>query len=150
LLGPAQGWRDRAATVLTQGTGAVAGTVVQRWFTAGFAAEHPATVAQYRAMIASTPALGYAGCCLAIAEMDLRPDLPRITAPTLVLAGAQDPSTSPEHLQVIVDGIPGAKLEILDPAAHLASTEQPERVNAALLQHFLPSTDVAADPRTDG
>lgn len=136
LLGPAQGWRDRAATTLAQGTRAVAGAVVQRWFTPGFAAQNPEAIAGYRSMIASTPAVGYAGCCLAIAEMDLRADLASITAPTLVIGGAQDPATPPEHQQLIAEGIANSSLVIVDPGAHLSSAEQPATVNNLLLQHF--------------
>lgn len=136
LLGPAQAWRDRAATVLSQGTQAVADAVVSRWFTPGFVAGHPQTVEAHRAMIAATPPVGYAGCCLAIADMDLRADLTSITAPTLVIGGVQDPATPPEHQQLIAAGIPGASLEYIDPGAHLASVEQPDTVNTLLLKHF--------------
>ena len=50
---------------------------------------------------------GYAGCCEAIAAMDLRPALPAITAPTLVIAGREDPATPPWHGAVIARGHPG-------------------------------------------
>jgi pimeloyl-ACP methyl ester carboxylesterase len=67
--------------------------------------------------------------------MDLRADLPRIAAPTLVVAGAQDPATPPEHAARIAEGIPGARVEVLDPAAHLANLEQPDAVTALIEQH---------------
>ena len=50
-------------------------------------------------MCAATSAEGYAGSCEAIAAMDLRPDLPRITAPTLAIAGEDDPATPPPYLR---------------------------------------------------
>ena len=134
-LRPAQGWLDRAATVRRLGAQAVADTVVGRWFTPAFLEQHD-HVATYRDMIASTPAEGYAACCEAIADIDLRADLSRITAPTLVLGGVQDPVTPPPELEAIAAGIANATLRWLDPAAHLASAERPEEVNAALLQHF--------------
>jgi 3-oxoadipate enol-lactonase/4-carboxymuconolactone decarboxylase len=68
--------------------------------------------------------------------MDLRPDLARIAAPTLVIAGAQDPSTPPAHGEAIVSGVSDARLEVLDPAAHLATVEQPGRIAALLAAHF--------------
>ena len=136
LLGPAQGWRDRAAITLAEGTQTVADAVVARWFTPGFAAGHPDLVDQYRAMIAATPPVGYAGCCLAIADMDLRADLAAITAPTLVLGGVQDPATPPNHQEFIAAGIADSTLHFLDPGAHLASVEQPSRVSELLLQHI--------------
>ena len=62
-------------------------------------------------MLVATPAEGYAACCEAIGAMDLR-ELPRrITAPTLVIAGAEDPATPPEHGREIAAAIAGARLE---------------------------------------
>jgi 3-oxoadipate enol-lactonase len=136
LLGPAQDWLTRAARVREQGTAAVADAVVTRWFSPGFLAARPDRVAHYRNMIAATPAPGYAACCEAIAAMDLRPDLPNITAPTLVIGGIQDPATPPPHLQAIAEGIAESTLIMVEPAAHLASVEQSVAINTALQQHF--------------
>ncbi|QVQ53571.1 3-oxoadipate enol-lactonase [Spiractinospora alimapuensis] len=138
LLGPPEGWAQRAETVTAAGSSdAVAGAVVTRWFTDGYAKAHPEAVARMRDMIAATPPAGYAASCRAIETMDLRPDLPRITAPTLVLAGAQDPATPPAHLRAIAEAIPGSRLETVDPGAHLASWESAGTVNALLRSHLL-------------
>ncbi|TCC63215.1 hypothetical protein E0H73_12170 [Kribbella pittospori] len=92
-----QSWTDRAATVRADGTGAIAEAVVRRWFTQ----PDPLLRKECEKMAGSTPAEGYASCCEAIATMDLRPDLPVITAPTLAIAGADDPATPPYHLEQI-------------------------------------------------
>ncbi|MFI7543985.1 3-oxoadipate enol-lactonase [Actinoplanes sp. NPDC049599] len=134
LLGPPSGWAERAATVRAAGTGAVAGAVVDRWLTPAYAAAHPAERDRLREMIAATPAPGYAGACAAIEEMDLRPDLPRIVAPTLVVAGADDPATPPEHGAAIAAAVPGARLEVVPAAAHLASWEQAGAANRLILE----------------
>lgn len=136
LLGPAQAWAERAATVRAQGTGAVADAVAARWFTAGFAARRPDVVTAARNMIAATPAEGYAGCCAAVERMDLTGRLGSITAPTLVIAAADDPATPPAHGAAIADGIPGARLRIVDDAAHLATVEQPETMSRLILDHL--------------
>jgi 3-oxoadipate enol-lactonase/4-carboxymuconolactone decarboxylase len=136
LLGPAEMWRERAATVRSQGAVAVASAVVGRWFTAARRAADPELVARHERMIAGTPPEGYAGCSEAIGSMDLRADLPRISAPTLAIAGAEDPSTPPEHLAAIAAGVPGARLLVLRHAAHLAVVEQPDAVTAALELHL--------------
>lgn len=135
-LGPPDGWRMRAATVRASGTAAVADAVVVRWFTPGFAVAQPQVVAEHRAMLAATPAAGYAGCCEAIAATDLRADLSTVVASTLVIAGADDPATPLEHARGIVERIPRARLAVVDDAAHLASVEQPEQVSRLLLEHF--------------
>ena len=145
-LPPAQGWHDRAALVRAQGTEAVSAAVVDRWFTPEFAAREPELVTHMRAMVAATPAEGYAGCCEAIAELDLTWTLPRITAPTLVIAGADDPATPPPHAQAITDGIAGSRMQVLPQAAHLANVEQSEAVGLLLLDH-LGADGAAGGPR---
>jgi 3-oxoadipate enol-lactonase len=122
-------WDDRAALVLTDGVGVVAEAAVSRWMTPGWAASHPSSMARLRDMVAATPAAGYAGACAAIGDMDLRPDLARITAPTLMVSGADDPATPPEQGRLIAAGIAGSRLEVLADAAHLATFEQPDTAN---------------------
>ena len=136
-LPPAEGWTQRAATVREAGSPeAVAQAVIARWFTDAFARARPDVVARHRAMIADTSAEGYAGCCEAIAVMDLRPRLPRIVAPTLVIGAQQDPSTPPEHARTIAAGIPGTRLAILDPAAHLSSVDRSAEVTQLIVDHL--------------
>ncbi|WP_369139385.1 3-oxoadipate enol-lactonase [Modestobacter versicolor] len=133
--GNEQTWRERAETARTQGTGVLAEAVAGRWLTPAFAAAHPDLVARLRAMITASDDEGYAGCCAAIAGMDLRPDLGRVTPRTLVVSGAEDPALPPEHQQLIADGVPGARLLTLSPAAHLANLEQADQVTDALIAH---------------
>jgi 3-oxoadipate enol-lactonase len=132
-LGPESMWHERAETVRTQGLEAIAQAGLERWFTEGFRREQPETVARLRASLCATPPEGYAGCCEAIAEMDLRGDLPSIAAPTLVIAGAEDPATPPAHGRLIAEAIPGAKFELVSPAAHLANLERAERVTELIV-----------------
>ncbi len=135
-LPPPEPWRERAAAVRAAGSPeVVADAVVGRWFTEPYAAAHPAVVARHRAMIAATDAEGYAGCCEAIAGLDLRAGLPTVTAPTLVVGGAQDPAIPAAHSRAIAAAIPGARLEILDPGAHLASVERADTVSALIADH---------------
>lgn len=135
-LGSPEAWAERAATVRAGGTGAVADTVVARWFTPEFAAANPSVVTGYRDMIASTPPAGYAACCGVVERMDLIGSLPGISAPTLVMVGTEDPATPPEHAEQIAAGIPGARLELLPGHAHLANVSAAAEVNA-LLADFL-------------
>ena len=132
-------WTARAATVRAGGTGAVADAVVQRWFTPAARAADPELVERWRSVVASSPAEGYASCFEAIAGLALVPDLARIAAPTLVLAGADDPATPPDHLRAIADAVPGARLVVLPQAAHLANLEQPVAVTALLQAHLDPA-----------
>jgi 3-oxoadipate enol-lactonase len=131
-----QGFLDRAAAVRSGGTAPIAPTVATRWLTPPFAAEHPDLVARLEAMIAGADDEGYASCAEVVARVDLREDLGRITAPTLVVSGADDPALPPEHQRLIAEGIPGAELLTVAPAAHLANLERSLEVTGALLAHL--------------
>jgi pimeloyl-ACP methyl ester carboxylesterase len=72
--------------------------------------------------------------------LDLRPDLGRITAPTLVLAGSEDPATPPWHGAVIARGITRSRLAVIRGASHLANVSAPGEVAAALSAHLLAMT----------
>jgi 3-oxoadipate enol-lactonase len=127
---------ERAAAVRTGGTAPLAPTVASRWVTPAYAAEHPDLVARLEAMIAGSDDEGYAACCEVVAGVDLLGDLPRISAPTLVVSGREDPALPPEHQELIAEAIPGAELLTVSPAAHLANLEATLEVTGALLGHF--------------
>jgi 3-oxoadipate enol-lactonase len=145
-LPPLSAWQDRAAAVRAAGTPeVVADAVLSRWFTPAWAERHPDVVAGYRRMISSVDPEGYAGCCEALAALDLRSGLGRISAPTLVIAGRQDPATPPEHGEAIATAVAGARLEVLDPAAHLASAERADAVTALIAGHLGVASATAVD-----
>lgn len=134
---PASRWHERVAAVRAAGsTEAIADAVVEGWFTPAWATEHPDRVAAHRAMIATTNPDGYCSCCEAIAGMDLRDALPSVPVPTLVISAADDRALPHEHQRLIADGIPGARLESVESAAHIASAEQPEVVNRLIEEHL--------------
>jgi 3-oxoadipate enol-lactonase len=136
-LPPPESWAERAAAVEQAGsTEPVADAVVDRWLTPEFARARPDLRAWLRAMLVASSPTGYAACCRAIGGMDLRADLRRIAAPTLVVAGEQDRSTPPEHGERIAAAIAGARLEILSPAAHIAAVERADEVTRLIAGHL--------------
>jgi 3-oxoadipate enol-lactonase len=136
-LPPVQMWTDRAALVRSAGMASISQQVVGRWFTPAFSGRQPGTVANFvTTMEERVVPEGYAGCCEAIAAMDLRPTLASVTARTLVIAGADDPATPPWHGAAIAAAIPGARLRVIRGAAHLANVSQAAEVAAALLEHL--------------
>jgi 3-oxoadipate enol-lactonase len=136
-LGPPQMWVDRAATVRAGGVEAVADAGIERWLSPGFIEREPEVAAGIRAMLAATPTEGYAACCGVIERMDQVPQLGEIRAPTLVIAAADDPATPPEHGELIASAVPGARLEIVQGARHLATIEQPEAMTELILGHLV-------------
>jgi 3-oxoadipate enol-lactonase len=135
-LGPPEQWEERARVVRTEGLEAIADTVVGRWFTPDFLREEPETAARFRAQLGATPPEGYARCCEAIGAWDARRRISTVTAPVLVVAGAEDPATPVEHAELIVSRIPGARLRVVERAAHIANVERAQAFNNAVLEHL--------------
>lgn len=125
-----QSWYDRAALVRREGTQAILSPTLERWFTDGFRASAPTAVKAVADIFTAIDRNGYAAACEAIGRMDLRPVLAGITAPTLVIAGAQDPATPLAMAEALRDGIAKSELTVLSPAAHLLAVEQPEHVSS--------------------
>ncbi|MFI2779815.1 bifunctional 3-oxoadipate enol-lactonase/4-carboxymuconolactone decarboxylase PcaDC [Streptomyces sp. ALB3] len=125
-------WRERAALVRAEGLGKIAESAASRWFTPGF------TEPRLLDDLLGTDPSAYAACCDALADCDLRPGLSGVRAPTLVMAGREDPATPPAHARELADAIPGAALTELPRASHLAPAERPEAVREALRAHFAP------------
>jgi len=133
---PKDMWTERAAQVRAEGTGSLLEMLLARWFSAGFLDRQPEMAAEVATMLDKTSPDGYAGCCEAIGPMDQWADLGGISAPTLVIAGANDPATPPEVAFRMQQAIPGAALTVLAGAAHLANIEQPARFTAAAVAHL--------------
>ncbi len=134
---PPDTWRERAAAVRAGGVETVADAVVGRWLTPEGAARDPALAAELRAGLVATSTEGYAGCCEAIAGMRLEDGLAAVLAPTLVVCGAQDPATPPEHAVRIAARVPGARMAVVDGAAHLVGVERPQEVLGLIRGHLV-------------
>jgi pimeloyl-ACP methyl ester carboxylesterase len=65
---------------------------------------------------------------------DLRPDLTRIEAPTLVIAGAEDFITGPVCAEELVTGIDGAELVLLPGVGHFIFVEDREGFRTSVLR----------------
>ncbi|MBB5867405.1 3-oxoadipate enol-lactonase/4-carboxymuconolactone decarboxylase [Allocatelliglobosispora scoriae] len=141
-FGEPGGWHDRAALVRAHGTATLIQAARSRWFTNGFA--DPAADRLIADLSAADPA-AYAACCDALAAFDLRADLHRITAPTLIVAGRDDIATPPAHARALADGIAAATLVEIPHAAHLAPVEQPRAVDAALRAFLGPLGSATTD-----
>jgi 3-oxoadipate enol-lactonase len=129
---PREGWDDRIAAVREHGMPAVVDATIERWFTQDFRESGTAEVERVHTMLLATDPEGYAGCCAALRDMDLRDRLGLIEAPTLVVIGAHDPSTPPDRGQYLVERIPGAQKAVLE-TAHLSNIEAADEFNRVVL-----------------
>lgn len=132
---PESAWRERAGTVRARGMGAIADGVVTRWFTP---AGHDGAGAREtrRILVEEIDPRGYARACEAIGRMDLRGLIGAITAPTLVISGADDPATPPAMGRAIHAKVAGSRFAIVERAAHLIAVERPDELTA-LIAEFL-------------
>ncbi|WP_414833388.1 3-oxoadipate enol-lactonase [Afifella sp. YEN Y35] len=132
---PADLWNARIKAVTDNGMEALVDGITERWFTAAFRRDRPDEVERIAEQIRATEPAGYAGCCAAIRDMDLRPTLSAIEADVLILIGDSDPSTPPQDGELIADNIAGARKEIVH-AAHLSAVEAPAEFNRAVFSYL--------------
>ena len=126
---PAQMWRERVATVRSQGVAAIADAVMARWVTQAFR-DAPAAHG-LRAMLLRTDREGYAGAAEGIAAADLAEGTPTLRVPALVVVGERDESTPLASAEALRDALNGT-LEVVPDAAHITTVEQPEAVTDAI------------------
>jgi pimeloyl-ACP methyl ester carboxylesterase len=69
-----------------------------------------------------------------IPEHGLEKRLSRITAPTLILWGAQDRFAAPLYGRIFADKIPNARLETIERSGHLIGLERPEPYAEAVVR----------------
>jgi 3-oxoadipate enol-lactonase len=125
-------WDERIRTALERGMEPLVEPTLERWLTPLFRIRRPDVARRIGDVIRSTPPEGYAGCCRAIARLDLTDRLGGIAIPTLVIVGEEDPAAAPAIAREIHERIAGSQLAVLPAARHLANVEQPELFNRTL------------------
>lgn len=134
-IGTSETWSARMRAVREEGMEKAAELAMPRWFTDEFRERRPDVVARFRALVTACPLESYIAACAALRDADLRRELHRVVAPTLVIAGSRDPSTTVADGAYLRDNIPDAELEVLE-AAHLSNVERPMEFSE-LLTEFL-------------
>ena len=126
-------WEERIRIAETQGMEPHVEPTLERWFTAPFRAAGAPILDTVRALIRSTNPHGYAGCCQAIAALNLTEHLKLLNLPTLIIVGEEDVGTPVAASRTIHEQIKGSELVILKSASHLSNLEQPEAFNQAVM-----------------
>jgi 3-oxoadipate enol-lactonase len=126
----AQQWKERIELAADKGMEALAEATINRWFPPEFLATKAPVLDKVRGMITSTPFKGFAGCAQALSDYDLRPGLPGINRPTLLIVGTKDATLA--GIKQIKEAVPGAALVELQGAGHISNVEQPEAFTRAV------------------
>jgi 3-oxoadipate enol-lactonase len=130
-IGETSMWNDRIHSVQTAGMRPLADATMVRWFTEHFRTTHPEIVSRFRQTIERTDVDGYAGCCAALRDGDLRAAASQVSCPTLIVTGTHDVATPPEAGRWLGEQVPGARVVELD-AAHLSNVECAAQFNVAV------------------
>ncbi|MFL5392401.1 MAG: alpha/beta fold hydrolase [Myxococcales bacterium] len=125
-------FRNMAAAVEKAGMAAIVDTAVKRIFSPDYLARHPEAVDERRAVLLRADPRHFAGACRALATVDLRPALPKIANPALVVVGTLDSATPPELARDLAKGIPGATLREIPDCGHCPPLQEPEKFLAAI------------------
>ncbi|GAC1402233.1 MAG: 3-oxoadipate enol-lactonase [Candidatus Velthaea sp.] len=132
-IGTPEVWNARIASVEAAGMTSVIASVLDRWFTPDTRSLRPELVRGFGTMLERMPVPGYAAACAGVRDSDLREDDTRITAPTLILAGAADAVSPPAAGEAMAACIPAARMCVMPNAAHIMSAEAPVEFNAQVL-----------------
>lgn len=106
------------------------------WSESWLAKQAPDFIEQRARQVAALPPAFFEGAAaiLRVLEtLDLRPLLPAIEAPTLVLHGADDRVFPLEHARALAATIPNARLEVVPDTGHGLLMERADRLIANLL-----------------
>lgn len=135
-IGTPESWNARIATVQKDGMKAVAGTVIERWFTAPYRTTHAQEITSMQCMLENANPVGYIANCAAVRDADLRQTASSIGVPCLIVSGTYDPATTPDDGRFLAQQIPGARFVEL-PAAHISNIESQVSFNQEVLSFVL-------------
>jgi 3-oxoadipate enol-lactonase len=130
------GWDERIRIAGSAGMTPLVDATIARWFTPSFRERRSDMVDRIRDLIRNTVPDGYIGCCYAISSLDVTSALERVSVPTMVIVGEDDPGTPVAAAAVIHEKIPGSELAIIRSASHLSNVEQPEEFNRIVMEFF--------------
>lgn len=117
---------EMIALVEAGGSEAIVDRLVPRLFAPSSLTAMPQVVEHVRTMIATSPPLGVIAALRAMRDRDDQTALlPKVTLPTLVIAGREDQLISTDHSKAMADAIPGAQFTLIPEAGHLTPMEQP-------------------------
>ena len=139
-IGSEANWEQRIATVQSDGLESIVSSVLKGWFTEPFHRDHPEMITIMQRILRANNPEGYAACCAAVRDADLRDALTAMTTPTLVVYGTEDRSTTPDDAKFLLHQIADSQALELQ-AAHLSNIEAADAFNAGVAQ-FLRGTRV--------
>ena len=137
-----QAFRNMAAASQARGLSAITDVAMRRLFAPEFQARHPGLMQDRREAFLRTDPEVFRAACGQLAELDLRPELGRVTVPVLVLVGEHDEATPPPMSRELAALLPDARLKIIPGCAHVPQLQSPE-IFLDAIGDFLPESYAA-------
>jgi 3-oxoadipate enol-lactonase len=137
-------WSRLADSVERQGFGSADREPDTRGFGPAFAAAHPEVVRALAQQTRDNDPQAYAASARAFGSYNWTEELPRLTAPTLVLQGLADRMTPPGGSVILARGLPRSRLVMVPDAGHNLPIEMPALFTTAILA-FLAGLELGAD-----
>jgi 3-oxoadipate enol-lactonase len=136
-LGPAPAWDEQITGIQAASeNSALADAFLHNWFSQTTLASRADLIAPFREDLLAQSRTGLAGALAVVRDADFRRTDQLINAPSLVLVGAHDTVTTPEHGTEIAEIIARAELQAL-PGPHLTNVELTDEFNKTLLAFLL-------------
>ena len=124
---------QQAEKAVAEGMAGIADAMLPKLLTPDTVSKRPEVVKRVRDMMLKTKPEGAAGALLGMAEReDLTEMLPRISCPTLILVGQDDPITPVQDSEKMHREIRGSRLVVIENAAHVSNLERTEQFNEEL------------------
>jgi len=137
-----EAFRNMASASKAKGLAAITDVAMRRLFALEFQTAHPDLMADRRAAFLRTDIDVFCAACDALASLDLRPELGKVTVPVLVLVGQHDEATPPPMARELAALLPQVHFEIVPGCAHVPQLQSP-RLFLDVIADFLPAANSA-------
>ncbi len=104
-----------------------------------------------RESVQAAPGNGLADAirCISLSRKDITGELPRVRCPTFFVAGGDDSMYPPARASAEAAGVRGARLEVVEGAAHLVPLERPEETAVLVRAHLVRARGEPRDGREE-
>jgi 3-oxoadipate enol-lactonase len=127
----AQQWEERIAVAEKQGMEALVEPTMARWFPPEIINANPPYLEKARAMIRTTPVMGFIGCAAALSDHDIAAAAATVTRPVLFMVGEKD-GVTPAAMRKMHEALPGSRYVELPGAGHISNLDRPQAFTRAL------------------
>lgn len=132
-------FRTMASVSRDKGLEALTPVAMRRLFAPDFQQANPELMSERRAAFLRTDPSVFHDACLALASLDLRADVSKVTMPVQVLVGDQDEATPPPMSEELHALLPDSRLTILKGCAHVPPLQAPDTFLAAIMNFIRPA-----------